>query len=613
MKFSWIIRFSALVGTLLLVLSSCEEELGTIGEGVIAGEPFTTGKVEYDVFAFNKGIDAVQTNRLPLYHLGSYDDPVFGRRTGSIISQVSLPGRQGGPTFGDTSQEVEDTADSDDDDATIPEEETVLSVELYIPFQLPPTSLRDADLDGVENQFDADPTDPSSDTDGDGVTDNDERLVGSNPLDPSEDGTGDDFVANTFPARFDLDSIWGPALIENNEIISGTFNLTVSESTYFLRDLDPNTNFEEAQEYFSNQDFSAFIGEELFSGPVSFENLELLEFENEDDPETETDESAQVTSRRNPGIVVDITNLDFFQQRILDKEGSAELISQNNFADYFRGVHLSGADMDDLMMLLDLTQATLTITYSYQNYNTTDEEIETLEDDFILNLLISNNGVTLGNAVNTFVEDMVPPNVANALDNGVNAERIYTKGGSGTFTEIRLFEETINGGADIINEIRQNNWIINEANLVFHIDSDAIGPNTIEPSRLYLYNAETNQPIYSFANEVSETNEPLGRFLDFDGILQKENGRGTQYRFRITDYINNIIVRDSTNASLGLTVTSNIIIPNVLDSKGTVEPLIEQPLMAIINPLGTVLYGSAVDPEDEDKKLKLEIFYTEAN
>ena len=76
MRFSRIIKVSTLVGTLFLLIASCEDELDTIGEGVVGGEPFTTGKVEYDVFAYNKGITAVQTNRLPLYQLGTFTDPL---------------------------------------------------------------------------------------------------------------------------------------------------------------------------------------------------------------------------------------------------------------------------------------------------------------------------------------------------------------------------------------------------------------------------------------------------------------------------------------------------------------------------------------------------------
>ncbi|MGW9684287.1 DUF4270 domain-containing protein [Flagellimonas sp. 2504JD1-5] len=600
MKFSRILKVSTLLGALFLIITSCEEELGTIGEGVVGGEPFTTGKQSFDVFAFNKGIATVQTNQLPLYQLGTFNDPFYGRRNASIVSQLTLPnGGQGDPRFGDSTQDVEDAADSDDLDATIPENETVKEVFLYIPFQLPPATLRDNDGDGVQNSLDDDPNDPNSDWDGDGVSDNDERIIGSNPFDANEDGTGDDFVANTFPNRFDLDSIFG-----NRQ---GEFDLRVARSTFFLRDLDPSANFEEAQEYFSNHDFTAFEGEILFEGPVTVGDEEMLFF-NEDDPDTDdVDESTTVRTRLNPGIRVPLNN-DFFQANILDKEGKSELLSQSNFRDFLRGIRISGqSDMEELMFLLDLTQANITITYNFQDYNATDDVIETAERDFVLNLLVNNNGIISGNAVNTFLDEPLP--IANELDNGENASRIYVKG-AGTLAEIRLFEETENGGADIINQIRSNNWIINEANLVFYVDESAgVGE---EPLRLYLYNGETNQLIFNPATENSVTNEPLGLFLEYDGILKEENNQG-KYTIRVTDHINNIIIRDSTNAKLALTLTSNIGVGAVSEAVGTQEPVLDVPVMANINPLGTVLFGSNVAPGNEDKKLKLEIYYTQAN
>lgn len=618
MRFSKIVKVSALVGTLFLLIASCEDELDTIGEGVVGGEPFTTGKITYDVFAFNKGITAVQTNRLPLYQLGTFNDPVYGKRSASILSQLSLPNRQGNPVFGDSSQATEDNADSDSSASTIPENETVKEVFLYIPFQVPPSATKDSDSDGVDNELDIDPYDSASDTDGDTVTDIQETNIGSNPLDASEDGTADDFVPNIFRRTFDLDSIYG----DRDE----SFEITVSRSNYFLRDLDPNTNFEEAQEYFSNQDFSGFIGEELTisnSKTIIIDNQEELTFA-DDDPDTDDVNEAEtvVESRRAPGIRVPLRN-DFFQQNILDKEGQSELLSQANFNDFLRGIHISGTGMDKLMFLLDLTQANITITYQYQDYDTEEEEVITSEKDFVLNLLVNNNGVVFGNAVNVFQDDELPPNIAGALDNDENASRIYVKGAK-TLTEVRLFEEAKNGGGNIINEIRSKNWIINEANLVFYVDRGTLDAAPSEdsvldePPRLYLYNAETNQPIFDASTEqnagnvVDANSAPLGLFLNYNGIIQKENKKGIKYTIRITEHLNDIIVRDSTNAALALTTTSNIFFPGVQEGMGEGGQAIDVPIRASVSPLGTVLYGSDLEVP-ADKRLKLEIFYTEAN
>lgn len=602
MRFSKITKVSALVGTLLLLLASCEEELDTIGEGVVAGEPFSTGKVEYDVFTYNKGVTAVQTNRLPLYQLGTFDDPIYGQRKASIISQLQLPSTS--PTFGDISQTSEDEADNDQ------ENETVKEVILYIPFQTAPTP--DSDGDGIPDELEngQDVDDPNSDYDGDGVTDNQERVLGSNPYDASEDGTGDDFVPNIYANRFDLDSIYGDR--------GQTFDLVVSRSNYFLRDLDPNSNFEEAQEYYSNQDFSSFIGEELTidgQKTVVIDDTEILVYA-EDDPETEdVDESETVVeSRIAPGIRLPL-NPEFFQENILDKEGQSELLSDSNFRNFFRGVHLSGTDMDQLMFLLDLTEASITITYEYDDYDPEADETVTAEKDFVLNFLESSQAGIFGNAVNVFENEMLPPEIENALDTGENASRIYVKGGN-TLAEIRLLDEVENGGSAIINQIKQNNWVINEANLVFYVDREALGTSVVEPPRLYLYNAETNRPLFDSSNEDITSNSgpnSLRYFPSHDGILETDNDLGVKYTIRITEHINNIIVRDSANAKLGLTLTPNINLIGVQEAIGSDMQGIDYPIGAAISPLGTVLYGSSVGPGEESKKLKLEIYYTEAN
>ena len=70
-------------------------------------------------------------------------------------------------------------------------------------------------------------------------------------------------------------------------IRSMPFNLKVERSTFFLRDLDPDANFQEAQEYFSTQQFApTFVSDVLFDGEVTIDDEQTL-IPKEDDPDTE--------------------------------------------------------------------------------------------------------------------------------------------------------------------------------------------------------------------------------------------------------------------------------------------------------------------------------------
>ncbi|MEJ1221255.1 DUF4270 domain-containing protein [Sediminicola sp. 1XM1-17] len=615
------IFFPAFAGAMfVMAFVSCEEDITTIGEGVIGGEPFESESASFDVFAFNKKIEAVQTNKLPIYQLGIFNDPVYGQTQASITSQVRLQGGTS-PTFGAYSQATENKSATDNVTATIPENETVKEVYLYIPYLVKGATLRDSDSDGVDDEFDADPNDPNSDSDGDGLTDNEERVAGSDPLNVDTDGDGkndaedDSTASGTFPKKYDLDSIYGN---RNNP-----FKLKVARSTYFLRDLDPNTNFQEAQAYYSSQQFSpSFVSDVLFDGEVTIDDKEILFFK-EDDPDTaEIDESEEVETRLAPGIRVPL-NSAFFQQNILDKEGASELLNQGNFSDFFRGIHISmDPSLENILMLLDLTKANITINYDHDSVDTndtpddpSDDTIVQLNKNYVLNLLTGGgNAPIVGNAVNTFVNESYPADIMNSMDTGSNASRIYLKGGAGSYAQIKLFDEV--NGREMINQVKANNWVINEANLVFYVDRNTLdnAGNVVEPPRLYLFDEETGAPLYNALIERSTSQTALGSYLNHDGILEKgSNGKGVKYTVRITEYINNLIIRDAANATLALSLTSDIRVPNVSNSILKDDETGLQPVMATVTPLGTVLYGSSDTGGEEDKKLKLEIFYTKIN
>lgn len=628
-------KFSGLL-LILGLLVSCEQDLTTIGSGVVGNEPFTTGTEVYDVFAFNKNIEAVQTNKLPIYQLGTYSDPIYGKTEASVTSQIFLSATN--PSFGSFSQEKEDRVGTTDESiTTIQENETVKEVYLYIPF-LTNTNALDTDGDGVADEFDKVP-DSDNDNDGDGVDNSVETASNTDPLDilsvdADRDGLNDGdnapIFTNNFAKKVELDSIYINGKNYEDVVKSPlpSFNLKVERSTFFLRDLDPNASFQEAQEYYSNQVFSPdFVSDELFDGLVEINDEEIL-IQNEDDEDTEDVDESLTFSKIQPGIRVALNN-EFFQTNILDKEGDSQLISQSNFTEFIRGLHFSIVTQsgNDVMFMFDLKRSNVTMTYSYTNYDTNGTTDDTsddnpnniLEKDFTFSFLTgSTTGAVSGNAVNTLVTENYGPQILQALDNGENASRLYLKGGAGTYAEINLFEE--DGGESILEQIKSENWVINEANLVFYIDRDQLDAagSALEPPRLYLYNAENKFPLIDPATDpataVSGVSNLFGFYPNYDGVIEKSSGKGVKYSLKITDHINDMVVRDSTNAKLALTLTTNIQNWSIADAKvvGGKERLATT---STVTPLGTILYGGNIQATDPNfsKRLKLEISYTKAD
>lgn len=614
------------------MLFSCEETEVTLGEGLVGEEPFSTNRITYDIFATNKRINAVQTNRLPLYQLGEYNDPIYGRRKATITSQIQLNTlSSSGLVLGNFSQQLEDNPalDSSNEPIQFNEEEEITKVTLYIPYQQPPAASNDSDNDGVPDDLDAEPDNAENDDDGDGISNAEETSQGTNPLDADTDGDNipddqdDDTVTTSFARRVALDSIFSSSFTNyaGAEYLNKEFILKVEESRYFLGNLDPASGFLEPATYYSDNTIGTVVGETLFEGTVTIDNLEILTKE-EDDPETDVDESETVVSRLAPGIMVEL-NKDFFQSRIVDKEGAAELLNNDNFTSYIRGITLSANTVnpnDDLMLLLDLSEARINIEYTHLQKTTddvdgsTEEEFERVDKTLVINLLRETNNVLFGNAINAF-EDELYPSTIGAFDDNSNTEYIYLKGGSGSVGELRLFGEDAQSAAQQINTIRENNWIINEANIVFYVNRPLLddAQSVFEPPRLYLYKSNDNLPVFNPSTEQNPTGPFLAQFLNFDGIIQRNTaGKGVKYRVRITEFLNDIIVRDSTNTPLILSLSSNLGINQTRVSKGN-NGEIDLPIMNTINPLGTVLYGNNVNPNDEAFKLKLEIVYTQAN
>jgi hypothetical protein len=588
-------------------MTSCNKDYNTVGVDLIDNKPFNTDIEEVPVFVKMNKIPPYIANAISTFQLGIYEDNIYGKSKVSFLSQLSFDTPNA--VFGIFSP-TDEINGMEDNIAAIPELETIKDVFLDIPFF---TNVDDDDNDGVINLYDVDSEDPYSDSDGDGVSDADESNAGQDPLNPDTDGDGildgedtESINPNAGATLYELDSLMGNS--------DAKFKLKVSELDYFLRPFDPENNFETYQKYYSSNSIpDNFSGTVLFDEEIEINSKELV-FYKEDDPETEEDDESEIVKERlTPRIRVSLDK-DFFQSKILDKEGSDDLANAENFKLFFKGIIIDAYDFSDpLLMILNFSEAEIRIVYDYQKYDkndtdddTSDDVIESTEDEYKLNL----NGIKL----NSFKYDLYPADIITAISDTINnAGLVYLKGGEGIMAEIELFKD--DNGNDLLEEIRKKEWLVNEASLSIYINKDMLSSSggIIEPSRLYLYDIDNKAPLIDyFVDNSAGPKEYQNKIVHGGSIELDEDKNGLMYKIRISEHIKNVIRKDSTNTKLGLVVSSDI--SNTINVEVETKDLMTFiPNSTAINPLGTVLIGPSPSAEYYEKRMKLDLYYTKLN
>lgn len=403
---------------------------------------------------------------------------------------------------------------------------------------------------------------------------------------------------------YKLDSVFG----------NGNMKLSVYENTYFLRDFDPETNLEQSQRYYSNSnqtiDFDSHIGELLYY------NEDFVPSSNELNI---TDEQTAA-----PGLHVELLNTNNFWDTLFffgdsDPESKPELSNQNNFKSYFRGVYFKAeeGEVDNgIMSMLNISQAYILVYYSsllsIEIDPETGEDVE-VRDDRFFRMNFSGNilNVLENDPSNTIIQD------ADANANMVDGDAtLYLKGGEGSMTVINLFSgETLDEEGNPVNSLdyfksKKESWLLNEANITFYVNQNEL--NGQEPDRVILYDLANNVPIVDYFFDTSTNNTtPLNSKVLFSRILERDDdNRGVKYKLRLTEHLNNILIRDSTNVSLGLYVSTNV---NDIQKADVLNSNNEYvPTGAVLSPRGTALYGTNQNVPT-DKKVLFEIYFTEPN
>ena len=415
---------------------------------------------------------------------------------------------------------------------------------------------------------------------------------------------------------YEIDSVYGNSPVK----------ISVYKNNFFLRTFDPFSDFNTSQGYFSNGSLSVeeIIDATQLEGELLFEIDDFTPSEQQINlTELDTAGNPYVAQRIAPALrfKLDNPNDDFWESNFFENEGNQVLTNEPNFKEFFRGLYIKvESNSDGSMMLLNFASSNskLTIHYTSDNTNIGDsdtgsvDEIETNQHEYVINFS--------GNLVNLFDNETLIDVSTMEQTNG--NENIFLRGGEGIVSTLDLFGGTItNDNGDEISEFEHFKdffyddisdepiRIINEAYIEFFVNQNF--SNDDEPERIYIYNYEQNSALIDYFLDQSVSSLTINAKINHLEPLLRDSlsdDRGVKYKIRITEHLNNLILRDSSNAQLALGVISDI--ASVQNFKILDES--ENKSLAsgvILSPKGTILHGNL--SSDTEKRPKIKIYYTE--
>lgn len=375
--------------------------------------------------------------------------------------------------------------------------------------------------------------------------------------------------------NWELDSIYGNQNVE--------YKLSVHELETFLNTLDPS-NPEENLNYYSDETY-LFNETPLFEDsfkPNKNDTVMYIHRRGIIDEATNTYQIDTIKSSiSSPSIKLPL-NKDYFTDNFINNpDAKAALASVSAFVEFFNGLYIEASKInaadEPSIMSLSMSNASMNIYYT--------NSVSDVKTAQTATFYFGGGGVTS----NTYIRDYEGSRAQTVIDNPdvVNGDsRLFLNGAAGSIALIDLFVD------DDLEELRANNWLINEANLTFYIDDTS--DLEVLPERLYLYNYEDSTQIRDVLIEGIDV---------FGGDLKRdEAGNPISYKFRITDYITKILddIDPIELKQLALKVFNISDIPTqIIDVK--VEDY-------SWTPKGIIVHGS--NSEVVDKRVKLELIYT---
>lgn len=408
--------------------------------------------------------------------------------------------------------------------------------------------------------------------------------------------------------EYRLDSVFG-----NQDI---KYKLKVSRLQTYLNTLDPNDPTK-SKKYYSDEVLDVTNDVFFYDNFKPNKNDTVLfvkrhffrEAKKKESDPFVVDIDTLATEKKNPSLKLPL-NENLVKEIFLNADAS-NYSSSSRFTNYFRGIYINVEEIGTnggSMMTLDTKKASIKIYYTYENGETKNEVKDDKDYNFDGDKLDETVPVKVkataslsfsGLSTSVYNRNYLGSSVLNSVNSNTTygQSEVFIQGSAGSNVEIDLFKGFTK---DSFGKYREKNWLINGAVLDLYIKDST---NAGVPSKLYLFKAD-NTIIKDVFSEAGTTGIS-------GGLRRDKNGKPEKYTFYLTDYISDILKRESSIEPPNL-ILKTYHPSDFVDPRNVIDTIVKDFSWDV---KGVVLKGNKL-PKTTDNKLdperiKLKIYYTE--
>ena len=325
--------------------------------------------------------------------------------------------------------------------------------------------------------------------------------------------------------KFRLDSLLGDSNIATS--------LKVYENGTFLNTLDPtdpasSNSFQSNHSYIENKLLNENPGFTFKPSPI---DTMLILTRNISNGNTYQDTLKLANKAPFLTIPLDMTEMKGI---FWDKFEDSEFTTSETFNNYFRGLIVKAEGNDGSMVPLSLLGTGTSATLDFHYTITTFEKKEGQSALVLKDTLPNTYSFPLSGIRNSMYE-------MSTVITAPPANNFTIQGTAGTMAKIKILDDTK------LQELRTNNWLINDALFTFHINENINTNKNIVPQRLFLYQDKENDNGSSSPTQLTDSYKEVSTFGGF--IQLSSEDKPEKYNFRITDYISDLLDGTSNDTS----------------------------------------------------------------